>query len=188
MDPRIVSSSSYVLEEAMKRKDWVDASNTPKSLTKTYEYNDNGHLNRINFLRASANNNEYSAYTWENDRISRQTMYWQNELSGYIDFEYDDSGNVIRETKYSVQPGEDPELVTTTEYEYDNMRNPFLSFSSLLIPGKHTNPNNITKETYTIHFEVDNYIQKVQSHKNSYKYNKDGYPVEVNGEAAYIYK
>ncbi|MCU0362889.1 MAG: hypothetical protein MUD02_05005 [Bacteroidales bacterium] len=188
MDPRIISSSSYVLEEAMKRKDWVNSGNTPRALLKTYEYDRNGQMNRIIFIRQSSNNSEYTSYLWENGRISRQAMYWQNELSGYINFKYDENGNLIREDKYSVREGENPELMTTTEYEFDQMHNPYLSFSSLMLPGKYTNTNNITRETYTIHFEVDKYTQKVQTHANSYKYNKDGYPVEVNGEAVYVYR
>ncbi len=61
------------------------------------------------------------------------------------------------------------------------MGNPFQSFRGIMIPGKYTNPNNIVKETYTIHFEVDQSVQKVTIRTNSYRYNKDGYPEKVNG-------
>ena len=188
MDPAMFSSSSVIIAEAMKRKEWVNAGNTSKSLTKTYEYKDNGQLNRINFIRPAVNDSEYSRYTWENNRISKQSMYRKGLLSGYIDFLYDDRGNLIKETKYLVLSSGIAELSNTSEYEYDYMGNPFRSFKGLAIPGKYTNPNNITKVTYTLHFEVNQWTQKVQITTYSYKYNTDGYPVKVNGEVEYVYQ
>jgi len=188
MDPAMFSSSSFVIEEAMKRKEWVNAGNTSKNLTKTYEYKDNGQLYRINFIRPSVNDSEYSEYTWENDRISRQSMYRKRLLNGYIDFLYDDRGNLIKATKYYVPASGFPELSTTNEFEYDYMGNPFQSFNGIMTPGKYTNPNNIVKETYTIHFEVGQSVQKVTIRTNSYRYNKDGYPEKVNDEVKYVYE
>jgi len=187
MDPAMYSSSGIVIESAMKRKEWVNSKNTAKSLTITFEYNDKEQLVRTIYIRPSVNNSEYSEFTWENDRISRKTMYWQNALSHYVDYSYDEKGNLIKQTKYRVPSTGPAELLTTTEYEFDDMKNPYLSFKRLLTPGKYTNLNNITKETYTIHFEVDAFIQKVQSSHNTYEYNKWGYPVKVNGEAEYEY-
>jgi hypothetical protein len=188
MDPAMFSSSSTVIESAMKRKEWVNSKNTSKSLTKTNEYNDKEQLIRISYIRPSVNNSEYSEFTYENDRITKQTMYWQNELSHYIDYFYDEKGNLIKQTKYRVPSTGTAELLTTTEYEFDNKQNPYQSFKRLLAPGKYSNKNNITKETYTIHFEVDASVQKVQSSNNTYEYNRNGYPVKVNGEAEYVYK
>jgi hypothetical protein len=67
------------------------------------------------------------------------------------------------------------------------MHNPFIAFKRLITPGINTNPNNITKETYTIHFEVDKWTQQVTITNNSYEYDHRGYPVKVNGEAEYVY-
>ncbi|MGB3922692.1 MAG: hypothetical protein WBL00_02045, partial [Bacteroidales bacterium] len=92
---------------------------------------------------------------------------------------------------YHVSAGGSVELSTTTEYEFDDMHNPYLAFKCLLSPGRYTNPNNITKETYTLHFEVDKvdkWIQKVHVTINTYEYNSKGYPTKVNGEVEYIYK
>jgi len=114
-------------------------------------------------------------------------MYWENELSHYIDYIYDESGNLINETKYRVLSTGITELLTTTEYEYDNMHNPFLAFKRLMSPSKYTNANNIVKEIYTIHFEVDGITGKVQITENSYEYNDEGYPIKKN-EAEYVYK
>jgi hypothetical protein len=187
VDPAMFSSDSRIVEESMTRKEWVNSDNTAKSLTKSFDYNDKDQLIRVTYNRPSVSNSEYSEFTFENDRISRQTMYWQNELSYYTDYLYDERGNLIKETKYRVPSTGIAELWTTTEYEYDNMRNPFQSFKRLMTPGKFTNQNNITKETYTIHFEVDQWTQKVSIINNLYEYNDKGYPIKVNGEAEYAY-
>jgi len=188
VDPAMFSSLGIVVEAAMNREEWVNPGNTAKSLTQTFEYNDDGHLARKTYSRSSVTDSEYSEFSFENDRISRQTMYWQNAISFYIDYLYDEKGNLIKESKYYVPLTGIAELWTTTDYEYDNMHNPFQAFKRLMTPGKFTNPNNITKETYTIHFEVDPWTDKVQITVTSYEYNNRGYPVRVNGEAEYIYK
>jgi hypothetical protein len=188
IDPAMFSSDIHVIEASMNRKEWVNPDNTPKSLTKKFDYDSNEQLTRITYNRPSVTNSEYSDYTLENDRISRQTMYWQNALSFYIDYLYDEKGNLVKESKYYVPSTGIAELWTTTEYEYDNMQNPFQWFKRLMSPGKYTNQNNITKQTYTIYLEVDQWTQKVQVIENSYEYNDKGYPVKVNGEAEYLYK
>lgn len=188
MDPAMFSSNSTVVEASMNRKEWVNPDNTAKSLTKGFEYDGNEQLTRITFSRPSVSNSEFSEYTIENGRIIRQTMYWQNVKSYYIDYKYDENGNLTKESKYYVSSSGNEELLTTNEYEYDNMHNPFQAFKRLMAPGKYTNPNNILKDTYTIFFEVDQWTQKVQITNNSYKYNDSGYPVQVNGEAEYVYR
>jgi hypothetical protein len=187
IDPATFSSDLHVIEASMNRKEWVNPDNTAKSLTQTFEYNKNGQLARKIYTRPSVTNSEYSEFTFDNDRISRQTLYWQNELSFYIDYLYDEQGNLIKESKYYVPSTGIAELWTTTEYEYDNMHNPFQAFKRLMSPSKFTNPNNITKETYTVYFEVDQWTQKVSIITNTYEYNDNGYPIKVNGEAKYVY-
>jgi hypothetical protein len=187
VDPAMFSSDIHIIEASMNRKEWVNPDNTAKSLTQTFKYNGNGQLARKTYTRPSVNDSEYSEFTFENDRISRQTMYWQNVMSFYIDYVYDEKGNLIKESKYHVPSTGIAELWTTTEYEYDNMHNPFQAFKRLMSPSKFTNPDNITKETYTIYFEVDQWTQKVSVINNSYEYNDKGYPIKVNGEAEYVY-
>ena len=188
IDPAMFSSDSRVVEASMNRKEWVNPDNTAKSLTQTFDYNSDGILTRKTYTRPSVNDSEYSEFIFENDKISRQKMYWQNELSFYIDYLYDEKGNLIKESRYYEPSTRIAKLWTTTEYEYDNMQNPFQSFKRLMTPSKFTNQNNITKETYTIHFEVDQWTQKVSIITNTYEYNDKGYPIKVNGEAEYVYK
>ncbi len=186
-DMRIASSSSSVLEEAMNRKDWVNPANTPKSFTHLLEYDGVKQLVRKSFIRLSGDNNDIMEHQYENDRIVRSTGYYNNSISHYTDYQYDENGNVIRQTRYTVSSGI-PELSTTTDYEYDDMHNPYQSFRRLITPGIYTNPNNITKETYTLHFDVDPSTEKVQISEYIYLYNARGYPGKVSGETVYVYK
>jgi len=187
-DMRIASSNSSVLEAAMNRKEWVSPENTPKSISHKFEYNSKEQLFRKSFIRPLENNNDFREFQYENDRIVRITGYYNNSISGYTIYQYDEYGNVIRQTKYMVSSSGIPELRTTTEYEYDNMHNPYQSFNRLITPGIYTNPNNITKETYTLNFDVDPSIEKVQITECTYEYNANGYPIKVNGETEYVYK
>jgi hypothetical protein len=187
-DISIASSDSRVIEAAMNRKEWVSPENTPKSISHKFKYDSDGQLLRKSFIRPSAKIIDFIEYQYENDRIVRTTGYYNNLISGYTDYLYDNNGNIIKETKYNVSSSGITELSTTTEYEYDNMDNPFQSFRRLITPGIYTNPNNIIKKTFTIHFEVDQSIQKVQITINTYEYDDKGYPVKVNGVTEYVYK
>ena len=73
-------------------------------------------------------------------------------------------------------------------FVFDNKNNPYFSLRSLLIPGQNTNVNNIVKETYTLHFEVDKFIQPVQITEYSYEYNLMDYPVKRSDGWEFIYK
>lgn len=188
MDLGMASSDSRVVEESMNRIEWVNPKNTAKNLTQKYEYDLSGQIARKIYLRTSSTSSEYIEFTIENDRIIRQTMYYENKLTFYTEYDYDEKGNLIKESKFYVPSTGPEELWTTTEYEFDNMHNPFRAFKRLLRPGEDTNPNNITKETYTIHFEVDQHTQKVQVTENTYQYNDEGYPVLVNGVKEYRYR
>ena len=187
-DMRIASSDSRVIEAAMNRKEWVNPENTPKSISHALEYNSKGQLIRKSYIRPSSNIPDYQKFLYENDRIVRATGYNNNSISGYTDYTYDDNGNIIKQAKYFISSTGIAELSTTTEYEYDNNHNPYQSFKRLTTLGVYSNPNNITKETYTIYFEVDQWTQKVQITENSYEYNDNGYPVKVNGLTEYVYK
>jgi hypothetical protein len=69
----------------------------------------------------------------------------------------------------------------TADYYLDLMHHPFQSISRLLTPGIFTNANNIVKQIYTLHFEVDAFIEKVQVREYAYEYNDLGYPVKKSG-------
>jgi hypothetical protein len=177
-----------VLEAAMNRKEWVSPENTPKSISHKFEYNSKEQITRKYYIRPSVNISDFMEFQYDNDRIIRVTGYYNNSISGYTDYLYDDYGNIIKQTKYFISSNGITELSTTTEYEYDNMHNPYQSFKRLITPGIYTNPNNISKETCTLNFEVDPSIEKVQITENTYEYNDKGYPVKVNRLTEYVYK
>ena len=187
-DISFASSDSRIIEAAMNREEWVNPDNTPKSITHAYEYNKNGQLLRKSYIRPADKNSDIVKFLYEGDRIVRITGYYNGTISGYTDFLYDNNGNIIKQTKYFVSSAGIAELGTTTDYEYDNMHNPYQPFKRLITPGVYTNPNNITKETYTINFDVDPLTEKVQITENSYEYNDKGYPLKVNGLTEYVYK
>lgn len=184
VDPDMFSSTM----PAMNREEWVNPRNTEKSLTTTFDYDSEGQLIRKTYERPSVSHSEFSEYTWENNRISRKTMYWNNEQSGYIDYEYDNKGNLVKEEKYMLGQDGSVTIWTSTEYEFDNMNNPYQSFERLISPGKYTNLNNIIKEIYTVHSDYDMGIDDVSVLEYSYEYDINGYPLMVNGNIAYIYK
>ncbi len=182
VDPGMFSSTSYIADSAMNRKEWVNPANTDKNITKTYSYDNNGNLIK------SENNNDICEYSYDDKgRMTRQTFYRENEQAGYIDYSYDDDNNLTKRLHYWIISSGVEELQTTTEYEYDNKINPYKAFSSLKIPGEFTNTNNILKETYTINHDVDQSIDKVQITENTYKYNSSRLPVSKNKSETYIY-
>jgi hypothetical protein len=182
LDSRMFSSSSLLVDSAMDRKEWVNPTNTEINSTKTYRYDQTDRIFR------SENQQGIAEYSY-NDKnlIDRQTFYHDNEPTGYIDYRYDDRGNVKKELHYWILESGVEELQTTTDYEYDNKHNPYKALSSLMMPGQYTNANNITKETYTLHFKVDPSIDQIQITENSYRYNSKGYPISKNGSETYVY-
>jgi len=100
IDPGMYSSSWSVVDSAMNRKEWVNPTNTEKNSTKTYSYNNIGEIIKSeNYLGIC----EYS-YDDKN-RINRQSFYRDNEQTGYIDYTYDDYGNLIKEHYCPVKIG-----------------------------------------------------------------------------------
>jgi hypothetical protein len=114
-------------------------------------------------------------------------MYWDNIATGYIDYTYDNNGNLETEILYNLSESGEPELVTTTTYAYDTAPNPFRVSCKSAIPGPNTNPNNIVRETYTIHSESVQGSEKEQVTENTYEYNALGYPISKNANVTYTY-
>lgn len=188
VDPAIYSSSSYVLDAAMKRTEWVNPDNTAKENSNTFEYNRNGQLIKRTILRLNTNYQSYATFEYNSSgQICKETWYYENKEQGYRDYVYDSAGNLISEKRYdldSVTGKYKPS--TTTIYEFDNSHNPYRSFNRQL-PGLYTNQNNIVKETYEIHFEVDASIKKIQITETTYEYNSSGYPVKKDGIIEFVY-
>jgi hypothetical protein len=119
--------------------------------------------------------------------ISKEIIYYEGKLSGYVDYLYDESGNLISEKHYYTSSDGKSELSHQTEYEYDRHKNPFFPFSKLSYPGRATNRNNVTKETYALYGELPSDIEPIQITTHTYEYNALGYPVKVDGQFTYEY-
>jgi hypothetical protein len=177
-DFSFAGSNSSVFDASRRRREWVSPANTPKNKSESFEYDNTGRLIKSN---DSAGNCTYSLDG--KNRISRQ-IFHRADLTISMDYTYDQRGNVIKMSQSESGKSGMTTLVTTREYEFDNKFNPYRSFKSLMVPGKNTNYNNITKETYTLH------IMEKQKQVNEYvyEYNGMGYPVSVNKTTEYQYQ
>lgn len=187
-DERIASSSSYVLEEAMKRTEWVSPENTERDSYQTFQYNTNGQLVKEVTHREKPGTESVELCSYNSlNQIYKRSFIQDNRESGYKLYFYDYMGNMNKQQHYYILENGIHQLQTTTEYEFDNKHNPYYSFRCLLIPGQNTNVNNIVKETYTLHFEVDKFIQPVQIKEYSFEYNEMDYPVKRSDGWEFIY-
>ena len=185
----LLSADQNILESALNQQGLMNFVNTELGGTIRYEYNGTGQLVKAVTLRPSESTPEYSEFSYDDDnRIGREILYWDNNVLGYIDYLYDDRGNLISEALYSISSSGLAELNTTTQYEFDNKQNPFKSFRKLMSPGINTNQNNITKEIYTIHQNQDDVKDIVQVTSISYVYSSLGFPVRKNGTVEYVYE
>jgi hypothetical protein len=185
----ILSSDNQVSTTAVNGSGLVTAETGIKSGVIAYIYNGNAQLIKSTYTLTSSASTEYSDFTYDsNNRIARQTMYWDNTASGYIDYSYDGNGNLIKEMLFNMPSTGVAELITTTTYTFDNKANPYKLLSGLRIPGINTNKNNIVKEINTIHLSQDQGPDKVQTTESSYQYNTLGYPISKNGNISFVYE
>lgn len=185
----ILSSDAQVVQAAMNSTVWVTSASGVNCGSLSYAYNNNGQLLKTTYSRPQLTNTEYSVFSYDaSNRINKQTMYWDDIATGYIDYSYDGKGNMIKEVLYNQPLTGAAELITTTLYEFDSKLNPYKSVSKILIPGVDTNPNNIIKETYTIHLAQGQGADKAQVTQNIYVYNTSGYPITQNNNTTYVYK
>ncbi len=188
-DNALLSNDLQILENALNHKGLYNFVNSEKGSVLTYEYNNEGKLINIIFSQPLISATERSEFSYDaNGRIGRETLLWDNIVLGFIDYLYDDTGNLIKESFYSLTSAGIPELSTTTQYEFDNNKNPFRSFYRLMTPGIHTNLNNIIKETLTIRSADGQLPDKVQVTITSYVYDTRGYPVRKNSTVEFIYE
>lgn len=187
VDPAIASSSSYVIEEAQKRKEWANPNNVPRSVTNTYTYPKTGQFIERHVDRANGTM-DYAKYELnEKGLVSKEIFYNEGKPSGYVDYSYDDLGNLTLKMQYFVSADGKNQLSSKTEYEFDNKKNPYSPFNKLVWPGRNTNRNNITKETYTVYGETTSVVEWHNITIHTYEYNDLGYPIKVDGETVYEY-
>jgi hypothetical protein len=185
----ILSSDNQVSQAAINSSTMLTPTTGKKGGTMTYSYNSNSQLIKTVYTRASSPGTESSEFSYSSDnRISKQTMYWETTVTGYIDYSYDKNGNLTKESLYNMPASGVAELITNTQYTFDSELNPFRSARKLQIPGISTNQNNIVKEVYTVHLSAGQGPDNVQTTETTYGYNSMGYPVSKNDNVSYVYK
>jgi len=184
----ILNTDIKMVETTLSQGEFITSANGTKGRTVRYEYNSTDLLTKATYTGPNGGS-EYSAFSYDsNSRIDRQTIYWNDTETGYIDYSYDEKGNLIKEILYNLSATGLAEPSTTIRYAFDNKQNPYKLFRNLMIPGINTNRNNITKETYIMHRKADQGTEKIQITENSYEYNVNGYPVSKNGNIEYVYE
>ncbi|WP_373522300.1 hypothetical protein [Aquiflexum sp.] len=177
-DSRVFSSNSHVLEEAFSRSEWVNPQNTDLTGILVFEFDASKRLVKSTEL------NGYSEYEYDNnDRIIIRRIYHNGKLAGTREYEYDIQGNVIKDNHFILLENGSKVLSSTSEYEYDNMKNPYYNLKPDRFPVENINPNNITRKKYTVssHPDADSDIQY------TYQYNSLGYPTEKNDGVTFSY-
>ncbi len=184
----ILSSDVSVSNLAMNQTAWVSPDDANKSGTLTYEYNSDGLLVKTTYVPV-AGITEVSEFSYNaENRIKSQILMWDNIKTGYINYTYDDSGNLIEEYLYNIESSGVADLTISKFYEFDDKTNPYkLMKCDSRIPGIYTNKNNIVKETYTVYAVQGKGTENLQITQNSYKYNSQGYPISKNGNVKYVY-
>jgi YD repeat-containing protein len=184
----ILSSDAAVSDKAMASTTLLTMASGKEGGTVTYEYNGQGQLLKSVTTRPSSSSTEYSVFEYNaENRISKQTMYWENAATGFIDYAYDKKGNLSSESLFNMPASGTAELITIITYTYDNGPNPYKATNKLQVPGINTNVNNILKETNTMHVSADKGSDKVMVTENSYKYNSLGYPISMNNNITFVY-
>ena len=102
-------------------------------------------------------------------------------------YDYDQNGNLLNVEKYLYLTDDQPVLMSSTEYFYDKQNNAYLSFSALMIPGEHTNKNNVVKEVYTLYSLTDGSVEDTQTKEYSYNYNVKEFPEQRSDGIEYTY-
>jgi len=81
-----------------------------------YSYSDDGKKIKENIERPEIGN-QYKLFTYTNKRLTRIDIYGESdELDDYILLEYDDSGNLVKETRYN----KDGVPKSYIRHEFDN--------------------------------------------------------------------
>lgn len=187
IDPALYSSSTQVIAEAEKRKEWANPNNVPKSVTNTYSYPKTGQFIE-RYVERTNGTRDYGKYELnEKGLVSKHIFYNEGKPAGFVDYLYDELGNLTRKMHYFISDDGKSKLSNETAYEFDDKKNPYFPFNKLIFPGRNTNRNNITKETYTLFGEIPKGIEPIQITTYTYEYNELGYPVKVDGETVYEY-
>lgn len=179
-----------------EKNELMTAENSTISGYSIFEYNQEAKLKTIKNYNKKNAVFEYSSMMsleYDGANIAKRNLYnAENNITNLYAYEYDNSGNVIKEKYYSYLfiQGLKPKLISEVSYQYDDKNNPFKIYKDLGYPGLFTNTNNIIESNSTLYEEVPG-IDKYVTNKTTYEYNEKGFPVRIitkNSEHEYRYE
>lgn len=169
------------------KTEWTDPKDMRLSRTELFKYHANRQLESYIFKSASDTITFKFNYN-DNGFISKLTYYSEDSKpENYTDCFYDESGNLIKESQYLFLPDGATYLRLTSEYEFDQMHNPFLVLRKMILPGTSTNQNNITKKTQTFYSKFSDRKDSVKVTNHIYEYNELGYPIKMDNDLTFEY-
>ncbi len=186
VDESVSSSNSTILGETMNRAEWVTPENTEMDSYATFEYDNTGQLKKTTQYNLRDSSSTYATYSYNDGKIEKRTSFSNDKPTMLNVYYYDQYGNLIKEEIYNFNIDGKPEISASTEYQFDDKNNMFISFRALMIPGEHTNKNNILKKIYTILAE-DGSVKDIQTTEYSYEYNAKGFPERRSDGFEYTY-
>lgn len=144
-----------------------DGSNRP-SKARIYAEDSTGGLSEVAQLT--------NVYT--NNQVTRSNVYFVDNgtpvLFLYQEYSYT-SGNIVNEKTYFADAFGQGQLNSTSDYQYDNKKNPYLLLNMpVLFSGAAMSTNNPTSATYK-----DRNGATTDSETYTYVYNGNGYPTSV---------
>ena len=164
---------------------WIDPQKMKLVVLLHYQYNTLKRLESLTFKDEAFTILTLSKFSYnETGLIARQESLNQN---GYIDYAYDATGNLKKKSQYMIKPDGATHLLSTNEYEFDGMHNPFLFFKNTLIPGTESNVNNVIKETFIRYDSISSNVVQNTVEQHVYEYNEHGYPVKMDNEYTFEY-
>ena len=174
-------SSSYSPD--WERKEFMTSKNSEVNSYSLYSYDGTGKLSVIkNYFKETGKDFEYrsmQSVEFDGDNIVKFNYHEpEGKITQYYIYTYDKYGNVTKEKYYINIFGPENTLESETSYQYDSYKNPYRILRMLGNPGLWSNANNIIEVNTTRYRDIPG-IDKYSSSKNTYKYNKNGYPIKV---------
>jgi hypothetical protein len=147
--------------------------------------------------KLTSSDNYEIQYTYNNDGTVNYIKYLTNNNSnpsvvyhGVLTFKNE---NLTKDKRISNTAGSDVLSQKTTTMDYDNKRNPLhniVGYSKLLDGFKTISMNNIAntlEESSIKYISTDQIVSSAKNYTSTYKYDSDGYPIEITSERGFFY-
>ena len=113
-----------------------------------------------------------NVFIYDNNRITKANVYFNEILTGYILYKYDLNGNTIERKEYSYGKTEPDVPVSHYKFYYDDKKNPVFSLN--VFPVDLVQKNN---PVYTYYYLVTMSMFPPE-YESEFTYDNDGFPVQ----------